>query len=141
MLVLASDQLISPVEEFARCVAEAQRIALREHALVTFGVKPTLPSEQYGYVRRGERLPGPPGAPPAFRAGAVQGEAVAGAGGGIHPDRRVLLEQRQFRLARGGHPRSDPPAPARALRRAGENPARDRDCAPAKRSSRANTPR
>ncbi len=67
MLVLASDQLISPVEEFARCVAEAQRIALREHALVTFGVKPTLPSEQYGYVRRGERLPGPPGAPPAFR--------------------------------------------------------------------------
>ncbi len=67
MLVLASDQLISPMEEFARCVAEAQRIALQQRALVTFGVQPTLPSEQYGYVRRGERLPGPPGAPPAFR--------------------------------------------------------------------------
>jgi mannose-1-phosphate guanylyltransferase len=68
MLVLASDQLISPREEFARCVAEAQRIALRHHALVTFGVKPTLPSEQYGYVRRGERLPPQErDAPPAFR--------------------------------------------------------------------------
>jgi mannose-1-phosphate guanylyltransferase len=67
MLVLASDQLISPMEEFARCVAEAERIALQQRALVTFGVKPSLPSEQYGYVRRGERLPGPPGAPPAFR--------------------------------------------------------------------------
>jgi mannose-1-phosphate guanylyltransferase len=67
MLVVASDQIISPMEEFARCVAEAERIALRQHALVTFGVKPSFPSEQYGYVRRGERLPGPPGAPPAFR--------------------------------------------------------------------------
>jgi mannose-1-phosphate guanylyltransferase len=67
MLVLASDQVVSPMKEFARCAAEAERIALRQHALVTFGVKPSLPSEQYGYVRRGERLPGAPGAPAAFR--------------------------------------------------------------------------
>ena len=68
MLVLASDQLISPMEEFARCVAEGQRIALQQHALVTFGVKPTAPTEQYGYVRRGERLPPQErDAPPAFR--------------------------------------------------------------------------
>jgi mannose-1-phosphate guanylyltransferase len=67
MLVMASDQVLSPTEEFARCVVEAERIALRQYALVTFGVKPSYPSEQYGYVRRGERLPGPDGAPPAFR--------------------------------------------------------------------------
>jgi mannose-1-phosphate guanylyltransferase len=69
MLVAASDQILSPTEEFARCVAEAERIALRQHALVTFGVKPSFPSEQYGYVRRGERLTGDPSrdAPPAFR--------------------------------------------------------------------------
>ena len=67
MLVAASDQILSPAEEFARCAAEAERIALRQHALVTFGVKPSFPSAQYGYVRRGERLPGPPSAPPAFR--------------------------------------------------------------------------
>jgi mannose-1-phosphate guanylyltransferase len=69
MLLVASDQIISPTEEFTRCVAEAERIALRQHALVTFGVKPSFPSEQYGYVRRGERLPGDPtrDAPPAFR--------------------------------------------------------------------------
>jgi mannose-1-phosphate guanylyltransferase len=68
MLVLASDQVVSPASEFTRSVAEAERIALRQHALVTFGVKPSYPSEQYGYVRRGERLP-PLGrdAPPAFR--------------------------------------------------------------------------
>jgi mannose-1-phosphate guanylyltransferase len=69
MLVLSSDHVMSPTEEFARCVAEGERIALRQHALVTFGVKPSYPSEQYGYVRRGERLPRDPSrdAPPAFR--------------------------------------------------------------------------
>jgi mannose-1-phosphate guanylyltransferase len=68
MLVLASDHVLSPTEEFARCVAEAERIALRQYALVTFGVKPSYPSDQYGYVRRGERLPQQErDAPPAFR--------------------------------------------------------------------------
>jgi mannose-1-phosphate guanylyltransferase len=67
MFVVASDQVVSPAAEFARCVSEAERIALRQSALVTFGVKPSYPSEEYGYVRRGEPLPGSPGAPPAFR--------------------------------------------------------------------------
>jgi len=68
MLVVASDQILSPTEEFARCAAEAERLALRQFALVTFGVKPSFPSEQYGYVRRGERLPPQErDAPPAFR--------------------------------------------------------------------------
>jgi mannose-1-phosphate guanylyltransferase len=69
MLVVASDLILSPAEEFVRCVAEAERIALQEKTLVAFGVKPTIPSEQFGYIRRGERLPSDPSrdAPPTFR--------------------------------------------------------------------------
>ena len=86
MLVLSSDHVMSPMAEFARCVAEGERIALRQYALVTFGVKPSYPERAIrlraprraadGAARRAAGLP----------PGAVQGEALEGAGGGVHPE-------------------------------------------------------
>lgn len=67
MVVLAADQTISPPRQFLRCVKEAGRIAEERHALVTFGIKPTYPSELYGYLRRGERLDDPKAVLPAFK--------------------------------------------------------------------------
>src|SRR3972149_2825359 len=67
MAVFAADHIISPPDELLRCVTEASRIACENHVLVTFGAKPTYPSELYGYIRRGKPLPGANGSPPAFR--------------------------------------------------------------------------
>lgn len=67
MAVLSADHTISPAREFARCLKEAAQIATQHRALVTFGIRPSHPSELYGYVRRGEALPGWKGSLPAFR--------------------------------------------------------------------------
>lgn len=56
MAVFSADHVISPAEELLRCIDEASRIAAGQGVLATFGVKPTGPSERYGYIRRGERL-------------------------------------------------------------------------------------
>ncbi len=52
-LVLASDHLITPVEQFATNVQTAAELA-REDYLVTFGVNPTRPETGYGYIEGGE---------------------------------------------------------------------------------------
>jgi mannose-1-phosphate guanylyltransferase/mannose-6-phosphate isomerase len=52
-LVLASDHLITPVEQFAADVKTAAELA-REDYLVTFGVNPTRPETGYGYIEGGE---------------------------------------------------------------------------------------
>lgn len=52
-LVLASDHLITPVEDFARDVGTASALA-REGYLVTFGVQPTRAETGYGYIEAGE---------------------------------------------------------------------------------------
>jgi mannose-1-phosphate guanylyltransferase/mannose-6-phosphate isomerase len=52
-LVLASDHLITPVEDFAKDVGTASALA-REGYLVTFGVHPTRPETGYGYIEGGE---------------------------------------------------------------------------------------
>ncbi len=67
MAVFAADHVISPARELVRCMREAARIACEHRALVTFGIKPTGPSELYGYIRRGERLADSGGDLPAFR--------------------------------------------------------------------------
>ena len=67
MAVLSADHTISPAREFARCLKEAAVIAAEHRALVTFGIRPSHPSELYGYVRRGAPLAGWTGALPAFR--------------------------------------------------------------------------
>ena len=56
MAVFSADHIIAPAEELARCTKEAARIAADNGVLATFGVKPTCPSERYGYIRRGEPL-------------------------------------------------------------------------------------
>ena len=53
-LVLASDHLITPVEDFVKDVGAAAALA-RDAYLVTFGVLPTRPETGYGYIEGGER--------------------------------------------------------------------------------------
>jgi mannose-1-phosphate guanylyltransferase len=57
--VLTSDHLIEPQEEFARRLEEGFSLVEEDpRRLVTFGIAPTFAATGYGYVERGERLPG-----------------------------------------------------------------------------------
>ena len=56
MAVCAADHIISPTDEFFRCIKEAARLATERKVLVTFGVKPDHPSELYGYIQRGDPI-------------------------------------------------------------------------------------
>ncbi len=57
MLVLPADHLIRDVPSFLACVATAESLA-RTGQLVTFGIPPTRAETGYGYIQRGENLPG-----------------------------------------------------------------------------------
>jgi mannose-1-phosphate guanylyltransferase / mannose-6-phosphate isomerase len=57
MIVLPADHLIRNVERFRAAVASAADLA-REGALVTFGIAPDHPATGYGYIERGDPLPG-----------------------------------------------------------------------------------
>jgi len=57
LLVLPADHLIGDQESFAKAVAEALPVA-REDWLVTFGIRPDAPETGFGYIRRGEKIPG-----------------------------------------------------------------------------------
>jgi mannose-1-phosphate guanylyltransferase/mannose-6-phosphate isomerase len=57
MLLLPSDHVIGDAGEFQRAVDRAQTLA-RDGMLVTFGVQPTHPSTEYGYIKRGAGLGG-----------------------------------------------------------------------------------
>lgn len=67
-LVLPCDHLIPNHNEFAEAVADAVAAA-RAGSLVTFGIKPTTPSTEYGYIRQGQSLPF---APQTFSAAAFK---------------------------------------------------------------------
>lgn len=57
MAVLTADQVIKPTQVLQKALRDA--IAFVDHrpqALVTFGIKPTLPSTQLGYIRCGQSL-------------------------------------------------------------------------------------
>ncbi|MGI3781946.1 MAG: mannose-1-phosphate guanylyltransferase, partial [Janthinobacterium lividum] len=59
--VVTADQIMSPVEAFQAALDEAFTVAEESpDALVTFGVVPTSPHTGYGYLQRGEALPGHP---------------------------------------------------------------------------------
>lgn len=61
MAVVASDQIMRPTSTFQRALREGFEVAeADEHALVTFGVVPTMPHTGYGYLHWGESLPGYP---------------------------------------------------------------------------------
>jgi mannose-1-phosphate guanylyltransferase len=57
MLVMPADHLIEPEREFHRAVHAAEQFAdTHPEALFTFGIPPTSPSTNYGYIHRGEKL-------------------------------------------------------------------------------------
>lgn len=60
MLVLPADHLIRDERQFAVAVREARGLAERGY-LVTFGIHPTQPETGYGYIRRGDAIPGSDG--------------------------------------------------------------------------------
>src|SRR5262249_19816692 len=57
MMVMPADHVIEPAQEFRRAAAVAQQM-VDEHpgALVTFGIPPTYPSVNYGYIHRGPEI-------------------------------------------------------------------------------------
>jgi mannose-1-phosphate guanylyltransferase len=64
--VLTSDHLLQPQEEFERALALGFRLVEADpRRLVTFAIVPTFPATGYGYVERGDAVPGMAG---AFRA-------------------------------------------------------------------------
>jgi len=62
-IVLPSDHVIEPADEFRRVLAAAAREALDEAALITLGIRPTTPATGYGYIECGELLHRTAGAP------------------------------------------------------------------------------
>jgi len=60
---VSADQVIEPIEVFTRCLDVAFAVAEADpSALVTLGVVPTSPHTGFGYLHRGEPLPGFDGA-------------------------------------------------------------------------------
>lgn len=57
MLVLAADHLVSDAAAFAATAADGLAAA-EAGALVTFGIKPTRPATEYGYIRPGAMMDG-----------------------------------------------------------------------------------
>lgn len=57
MLILPADHVIHDVPVFREKVMHAAH-AVRENALATFGIVPTGPETGYGYIQRGDLLPG-----------------------------------------------------------------------------------
>ncbi|MGC3967623.1 MAG: mannose-1-phosphate guanylyltransferase [Pirellulales bacterium] len=75
MLVLPSDHAIRDVAAFQKAVKLAAALADKPRKqIVTFGIKPTYPSEGFGYIERGETLSPPQG---AFKALAAELDAYS----------------------------------------------------------------
>lgn len=61
--MLSADHIIEPVADFRAALERAFEVAeARPRGLVTMGVVPTEPNTGFGYLHRGEDLPGLPGA-------------------------------------------------------------------------------
>jgi len=56
MAVLPADHIISDSESFLKDLRKAAKVALEEHRLVTFGIRPTRPETEFGYLRIGAPL-------------------------------------------------------------------------------------
>ncbi|NNM34984.1 MAG: mannose-1-phosphate guanylyltransferase, partial [Gemmatimonadetes bacterium] len=58
MLVLPSDHLIQPAEDFRSTVERALDIAAGSDLLLTFGIQPTRPETGYGYIETADEVEG-----------------------------------------------------------------------------------
>jgi mannose-1-phosphate guanylyltransferase len=59
MIVMPADHVIEPVAAFQQAIREAAALVEDDPTrIVTFGIKPTYPAESFGYIERGEALPG-----------------------------------------------------------------------------------
>ena len=59
--IVTADHIMHPISAFQGALLEGFDVAeSAEHFLVTFGVVPTAPHTGYGYLRRGETIPGHP---------------------------------------------------------------------------------
>ncbi|MEH2155531.1 mannose-1-phosphate guanylyltransferase [Nostoc sp.] len=56
MVVLASDQYISPIEQFESSLLKAIEVAQNGNYFVSVGIKPTAPSTEYGYMKCGRQM-------------------------------------------------------------------------------------
>ena len=61
VLILAADHVIGDAPAFV-AAAQAAAIGARAGRIMTLGIEPTGPATAYGYIRRGARLDGVPGA-------------------------------------------------------------------------------
>jgi mannose-1-phosphate guanylyltransferase len=77
ILVLTSDHVIGPLEEF-KAAADAAALFSKDHKLVVFGIPPTRPETGYGYIETAEPLGAltaagtSPSAPQVYRAAAFR---------------------------------------------------------------------
>ncbi|MBI2361226.1 MAG: mannose-1-phosphate guanylyltransferase [Deltaproteobacteria bacterium] len=62
MVVLPADHWVADAQAFARALKVAIKLAETHDALVTLGIKPEYPETGYGYILRGKKVPGSPGA-------------------------------------------------------------------------------
>jgi mannose-1-phosphate guanylyltransferase len=56
MAVMTADHIIEPPDLFLKALKCAEELATEKNALVTFGIKPTEPSVNYGYIQRDEEV-------------------------------------------------------------------------------------
>jgi mannose-1-phosphate guanylyltransferase len=63
MAVLPADHVIKEEKKFQKVLEDSFDLASRGQVMVTIGMKPTEPNTGYGYIRVGDRLPAPRGAP------------------------------------------------------------------------------
>ena len=57
MAIMPADHLIQSADKFRDAVRHAAKLVEQEPTrLVTFGIRPTFPSESFGYIERGERV-------------------------------------------------------------------------------------
>jgi mannose-1-phosphate guanylyltransferase len=54
MAVMTADHIIEPPDLFLKALKCAEELATKENTLITFGIKPTEPSVNYGYIQRKE---------------------------------------------------------------------------------------
>lgn len=63
MVVLPADHAISDKPAFQKALGLAEKLAGKlRRQIVTFGIKPTYPSESFGYIERGDTISPPQGA-------------------------------------------------------------------------------